>query len=103
MHSSITPCFFIPSHQPKVVSQHIGGISLRIDYFSNPKSHIMNYKTKSLLYFCGFVAASALYYVVEQHDNFQEHLNSKSYVETQFEDADDYVDDSEKKLEEEIK
>ena len=63
----------------------------------------MYYNTKSLLYFSGVVAASALYYVVEQHDNFQEHIGSKTYVETQFEDADEYTDDSKKKLEEEIK
>jgi len=63
----------------------------------------MNYKTKSLVYFICFVAASAFYYVVDQHNEFQDHLNSKTYVETQFEDADAYTDDSEEDLDEELK
>lgn len=63
----------------------------------------MNYKTKSLIYFSCFVAASAFYYLVEEHNEFENHMNTKTYVETHFEDADDYTDDSEKKLEEELK
>ncbi|MHA7830592.1 MAG: hypothetical protein ACX93O_05800 [Flagellimonas sp.] len=63
----------------------------------------MNYKTKSLVYFICFVAASTLYYVVDQHDEFQDHLNSKTYVDTQFEDADDYIDDSKEDLDQELK
>ena len=56
----------------------------------------MNYKTKSLIYFSCFVAASTSYYLIEQHDKFKDDLNSKTYVETHFEDADEYPDDSEK-------
>ncbi|WP_437398482.1 hypothetical protein [Flagellimonas lutimaris] len=63
----------------------------------------MTYKTKSLIYFSCFVAASALYYVVDQHDEFQDQINSETYVETQFEDADDYTDDTTEDLEEERK
>ena len=63
----------------------------------------MNYKTKSLIYFSCFVAASVSYYLLEQHDEFQNQLNSQNYVETHFEDADEYTDDSEKNLEEKLK
>ncbi|MBA4747015.1 MAG: hypothetical protein H2058_17380 [Muricauda sp.] len=64
----------------------------------------MNYKTKSLIYFSCFVAAATLYYVMDQRDDFQDQLNSKTYVETHFEDADDYTDESiEDDLEEENK
>ncbi|WP_318310280.1 hypothetical protein [Flagellimonas crocea] len=63
----------------------------------------MTYKTKSFIYFACFVAASTLYYVVEQHDKFQDQLNSTEYVETNFEDADDISNDSVEDLEKEIK
>ena len=64
----------------------------------------MNYKTKSLIYFSCFVAASVSSYLIDQHDEFQNQLNSQNYVETHFEDADSYADDSiEDDLEEEIK
>lgn len=63
----------------------------------------MTYKTKSLIYFSCFVAASSLYYVVDQHDEFQDQINSETYVETQFEDADDYTDDTTDDLEEKRK
>ncbi|MAU17569.1 MAG: hypothetical protein CMH46_18740 [Muricauda sp.] len=63
----------------------------------------MTYKTKSLIYFICFVAASTLYYVVEQHDKFEDHLSSDTYVETHFQDADDFDDDTKKNLEEELK
>lgn len=64
----------------------------------------MNYKTKSLIYFSCFVVAATSYYLIEQHDEFQNQLNSQNYVETHFEDTDSYADDSiEDDLEEEIK
>ncbi|MBW8244545.1 hypothetical protein K1F50_17185 [Muricauda oceani] len=56
----------------------------------------MNYKTKSLIYFSCFLAASTLYYVVDQRDDFQNQLNSKTYVETHFEDTGDFTDESTK-------
>lgn len=47
----------------------------------------MTYKFKSLIYFSCFVIASVIYYVVEQHDDFEAQLNSKSYVEIEYQDA----------------
>ncbi|MDF0709106.1 MAG: hypothetical protein VX772_02880 [Bacteroidota bacterium] len=63
----------------------------------------MTYKTKSLIYFFCFVAAATLYYVVDKHDEFQDHLNSETYVETNFQDADEFDDDTTEDLEEELK
>lgn len=63
----------------------------------------MNYKTKSLIYFSCFVAAATSYYLIEQHNEFQNQINSQNYVETHFEDTDEFADDSEKNLEEELK
>ena len=48
----------------------------------------MTYKIKSLIYFSCFVLASVIYYVGEQHDEFQKQMASKSYVEANFHDAD---------------
>jgi len=47
----------------------------------------MSYKIKSLLYFSCFVIASMIYYVAEQHDNFQEQFNAKTFVEVEYQDA----------------
>ncbi|MCK0161681.1 hypothetical protein [Allomuricauda sp. F6463D] len=63
----------------------------------------MTYKAKSFIYFLCFVAASALYYVVEQNDKFEDHINSDTFVETNFQDDDHFEDDTEKNLEEELK
>nr|WP_297789040.1 hypothetical protein [uncultured Allomuricauda sp.] len=63
----------------------------------------MTYKTKSFIYFICFVAASTLYYVVDKHDEFQDHINSETYVETNFQNVDDYTDDAKEDLEKEIK
>ncbi|WP_090291481.1 hypothetical protein [Flagellimonas zhangzhouensis] len=49
----------------------------------------MNQKTKSLIYFSCFVLASFFYYIMEQQDEFQEQFQSKTYVEADFQDADD--------------
>lgn len=49
----------------------------------------MTYKIKSLIYFLCFVLASVSYYLVDQHDQFQEKITSESYVETNFQDAED--------------
>lgn len=62
----------------------------------------MTYKTKSLIYFSCFVIASIIYYEVEQQDRFQDNLNSKTYVEAEFQDAED-LEDPKKDLEEENK
>ncbi|NAY92234.1 hypothetical protein GTQ34_09910 [Muricauda sp. JGD-17] len=48
----------------------------------------MTYKIKSLLYFSCFLAASFIYYAIEKHDEFQNQLESKTYVEADFEDTD---------------
>ncbi|MEY8782033.1 hypothetical protein AB9K32_16485 [Allomuricauda sp. XS_ASV26] len=63
----------------------------------------MTYKTKSLVYFICFVAASALYYLVEQNDKFQETITSETYAETNFQDTGDFDDDTNKNLEEELR
>lgn len=47
----------------------------------------MTYKIKSLIYFSCFLAASLFYYAVEKHDEFQEQLHSRTYVEADFEEA----------------
>ena len=47
----------------------------------------MTYKIKSLIYFSCFVLASLIYYVVDQHDQFQEQMVNKSYAEANFHDA----------------
>lgn len=60
----------------------------------------MTYKTKSLIYFSCFVIASIIYYEVEQQDRFQDNLNSKTYVEAEFQDAKD-LENAKKDLEEE--
>lgn len=60
----------------------------------------MTYKTKSLIYFSCFVIASIIYYEVEQQDRFQDDFNSKTYVEAEFQDAED-LEDPKKDLEEE--
>lgn len=60
----------------------------------------MTYKTKSLIYFSCFVIASIIYYEVEQQDRFQDNLNSKTYVEAEFQDAED-LENPKKDLEEE--
>ena len=49
----------------------------------------MTYKIKSLIYFLCFVLASVSYYLVDQHDKFQDQITNESYVETHFQDADD--------------
>jgi len=49
----------------------------------------MTYKFKSLVYFSCFVIASVIYYVVEQHDNFQNQLNAKTYAEVEYLDVED--------------
>ncbi|MCB0372176.1 MAG: hypothetical protein KDD31_04100 [Muricauda sp.] len=60
----------------------------------------MTYKIKSLIYFLCFVLASVSYYLVDQHDQFQKQITSESYVETNFQDADD-LDQPVENLEEE--
>ena len=47
----------------------------------------MTYKIKSLIYFSCFLAASLIYYVVEKQDEFQNQLDSGTYVEADFEDT----------------
>ena len=59
----------------------------------------MSYKIKSLLYFSCFVIASMIYYVAEQHDNFQNQFNSKNFVEAEYQDAQD-LEAQKKELEE---
>ncbi len=54
-----------------------------------PNLNIMTQKTKSLIYFSCFVLASFFYYQMEQQDKFQEQFQSKTYAETDFQDADD--------------
>ena len=49
------------------------------------------------------MAASTLYYVVDKHDEFQNQVSSETYVETNFQDADDYTDDTKEDLEKELK
>lgn len=61
----------------------------------------MTYKFKSLIYFSCFVLASLGYYLVEQHDEFQKQLQSKSYVEADLHSADE-IDQPQDELEEEI-
>ncbi|MCL6267832.1 hypothetical protein [Flagellimonas myxillae] len=46
----------------------------------------MTYKIKSLIYFICFLTASSIYYVVEQHEEFQQQLRAKELVKTEFED-----------------
>lgn len=46
----------------------------------------MTYKTKSLIYFSCFVVASLMYYQIEQQDEFQEHMDSETFVEAEFQD-----------------
>lgn len=46
----------------------------------------MTYKTKSLIYFSCFVVASLVYYQIEQQDEFQEQMNSETFVEAEFQD-----------------
>lgn len=62
----------------------------------------MTYKFKSLIYFSCFVLASLGYYLVEQHDEFQKQLQSKAYVEADFQNADE-IDQPQDKLEKEHK
>ncbi len=52
-----------------------------------PNLKIMTYKIKSLIYFSCFLAASVVYYVVEKHDEFQNQLDTGTYVEADFEDT----------------
>lgn len=65
----------------------------------------MTQKTKSLIYFSCFVLASIFYYQVEQQDKFQEQFQSKTFVEADFQDADDLEEPLEdlNKLEEDQK
>ncbi len=51
-----------------------------------PKSKIMTYKTKSLLYFFSFVIAATAYYMVEQHEDFNAQLKSKEVAESHFDE-----------------
>ncbi len=62
----------------------------------------MTYKFKSLIYFCCFVIASVIYYVVDRHDAFEEQLNSKNYAEVEYMDAED-LQAQKKELEEKKK
>lgn len=55
----------------------------------------MTYKFKSLVYFSCFVIASMIYYVVEQHDDFQNQLNSKNYAEVEYLDTENPQDHKE--------
>nr|WP_299388034.1 hypothetical protein [Allomuricauda sp.] len=50
----------------------------------------MTYKIKSLIYFFCFLAASSIYYVVEQHEEFQKQLHAKELAETEFDDSMDH-------------
>ncbi len=63
----------------------------------------MTYKTKSFIYFICFVAASTLYYMVDKHGEFQDQINSETYVESNFQNADDYTDGTTEDLEEKLK
>ena len=47
----------------------------------------MTYKIKSLIYLSCFVVAAIIYNSVEREDHFQNQLNSKTVVETEFEDT----------------
>ena len=47
----------------------------------------MTYKIKSLIYFLFFMGASTMYYVMEEHQEFQQHLQAKELVETDFEES----------------
>ncbi len=47
----------------------------------------MTYKIKSLIYFSCFLAASLVYYAVEKYDEFQNQLDTDTYVEADFEDT----------------
>ncbi|WP_222981490.1 hypothetical protein [Flagellimonas meishanensis] len=46
----------------------------------------MTYKIKSLIYFSCFLTASFAYYIIEKHDEFQNQMQSKTYVEAEFKD-----------------
>ncbi|MEZ4810759.1 MAG: hypothetical protein R2819_10395 [Allomuricauda sp.] len=48
----------------------------------------MTYKIKSLIYFSCFLVACLIYYGVEQEDKFQSQMDSKTFVEADFHDAD---------------
>jgi len=61
----------------------------------------MSYKFKSLIYFSCFVIASVVYYVVEQHDHFQDQFNAKNYADVEFQDDQDL--EAQKKEAEEAK
>ena len=60
----------------------------------------MTYKTKSLLYFFSFVIAATAYYLVEQHQEFTNQIQSSEVVETQFEDDYELTETSQNKIEE---
>lgn len=47
----------------------------------------MTYKIKSLIYFSCFLVACFIYYGVEQEDGFQSQMDSKTFVEADFHDT----------------
>ncbi len=59
----------------------------------------MTYKTKSLLYFLCFLAASTGYYLIEQHQDFSTQLQSSEVAETHFEDDFELEETSDKEIE----
>lgn len=58
-----------------------------------PNLKIMTYKIKSLIYFSCFLVACFIYYGVEQEDKFQSQMDSKTYVEANFEHADETLEE----------
>ena len=60
----------------------------------------MTYKTKSLLYFFSFVIVATAYYLVEQHQEFTNQIQSEEMAETHFEDDYELTETSQNKIEE---
>ncbi|PRX56030.1 hypothetical protein [Flagellimonas meridianipacifica] len=60
----------------------------------------MTYKTKSLLYFFSFVVAATAYYLVEQHQEFTNQMQSTEMAETHFEDSSELIENPQSSPEE---
>ena len=53
----------------------------------------MTYKIKSLIYFSCFLIACAIYYTVEQENPLTDQIDSTTFVETEFEEVDEPLDE----------
>ncbi|MDC6365709.1 MULTISPECIES: hypothetical protein [Flavobacteriaceae] len=63
----------------------------------------MTYKTKSLIYFACFFAACLFYYGIEEQENFTNQLDSKTFVEADYEDVDELLEETQNDFEEDQK